>query len=131
MAALDQAEANRLANASLKGVAYVAPTTPTRLALYTVAGTAAATGTELTAGAGTYARQDLSTTALPTPTNGSTTSTAAVSYTNMPAATIVAVEIWDSNGTPRRAWFATITSKTTVLGDTITFASGSITASIA
>jgi hypothetical protein len=48
----------------------------------------------------------------------------------MPAATIVAVEVWDSAGTPVRLWQGSMTSKTTNSGDTLSFASGAITFSL-
>lgn len=63
----------------------------------------------------------------------SVTSAAAVTQTGMPAATIISVSIWDTAGTPKRWWWegsAAFTSVTTNLGDTLTFASGSISASL-
>jgi len=49
----------------------------------------------------------------------------------MPAATITAIELWDSAGTPARKWFGALTAnKTTNLGDTFTIASGSLTAGL-
>lgn len=126
MAALAQAEAARLCDASLGKATYTAPTTPMKLALTTTTGTASSAGTEVTGGS--YARQDLSTALPANSTNGSITSNAAVSFTSMPAATVTACEVYDSAGTPRRAWFGALTaSKTTSAGDTLTFASGAIT----
>lgn len=129
MGALDQAEANRLLNASLGLVAYVAPTTPIMQRLYSVTGSAAATGTQVTGGS--YTPQSL-TAALPAGgTNGAITTTGAISYTGMPAATTTAVEWWDSNGTPRRAWWGALTTpKATGAGDTLTFAAGQASANI-
>lgn len=126
MAALAQAEAGRLTDASLGKAAFSAPTTPMMLALTTTTGTASAAGTEVTGGS--YARQNL-TTALPAnSTNGTITTTGAINYTSMPAATTTAVEAYDSNGSPRRAWFGALTaSKTTAPGDTLSFAIGAIT----
>lgn len=127
--ALDQAEAQRLQNAHLGLAAYTAPTTPIMQRLYTVTGSAAATGTQVTGGS--YTPQSL-TAAFPAgSTNGSITTTGAVSYTGMPAATVTAVEWWDSNGTPRRAaWGALTASKTTGAGDTLTFAAGALSENI-
>lgn len=125
--ALDQAEAQRLQNAHLGLAAYVAPTTPMMLRTCTTTGTAAAAGTESVGGS--YARQNL-TTALPaSSTNGSiTNSVGAVSFTGMPASTVTSTEIWDSNGTPRRAaWGALTAPKTLGAGDTLTFPTSSIT----
>jgi hypothetical protein len=129
MPALAQAAATRLLDASLGKAAHVAPTTPMMLALTTTTGTASAAGTEVTGGS--YARQNL-TTALPAgATNGSITSNAAVNFTGMPAATVTAAEVFDSNGTPRREFFGALAaSKTTGAGDTLSFPSGQITLSL-
>ena len=55
----------------------------------------------------------------------------ALTQTNMPAATITAIELWDSAGTPVRKWYGLLTaSKTTNSGDTFTIASGSLTAAL-
>lgn len=125
--ALDQAEASRLLRASLGIATYTAPTTPMMLKLATTTGSASSAGTEVTGGS--YARQSL-TAALGTEANGSVTTTSAVTYTSMPAATVTSAEIYDSNGTPRRAWWGALTaSKTTASGDTLTFAIGAITVS--
>lgn len=125
--ALDQAEASRLLRNSLGIAAGTSPTTPMMLKLATTTGSASAAGTEVAGGS--YARQSL-TAALGTEANGSVTTTSAVTYTNMPAATTTSAEIYDSNGTPRRAWWGALTaSKTTASGDTLTFAIGAITIS--
>lgn len=125
--ALDQTEASRLLRNSLGVAAGTSPTTPMMLKLATTTGSASAAGTEVVGGS--YARQNL-TTALGTEANGSVTTTGAVSYTSMPAATVTSAEIYDSNGTPRRAWWGALTaSKTTASGDTLTFAAGAITVS--
>lgn len=123
--ALDQTEASRLLRNSLGIAAGTSPTTPMLLRLCTTTGSASAGGTEVAGGS--YARQNL-TTALGTEANGSVTTTGAVTFTLMPAATITSAEIWDS--VPRRAWWAALTaSKTTASGDTLTFAIGAITIS--
>lgn len=120
------AEADRLLNASLNGTAYTAPTTPMKLALATTASTASAAGTEVTGGS--YARQ---TVAFTTSAGSGVSNSGAVTYTNMPAATTTHVDIYDSNGTPRRAWFGALTaSKTTAAGDTLSFAVGAITVTL-
>lgn len=123
--ALDQTEASRLLRNSLGIAAGTSPTTPMMLKLATTTGSASAAGTEVVGGS--YARQNL-TTALGTEANGSVTTTGAVSYTSMPAATVTSAEIYDS--VPRRAWWGALTaSKTTASGDTLTFAAGAITVS--
>jgi hypothetical protein len=126
MPALAQAEAGRLTDASLGKATFTPPTTPMMLGCFTTTGTASAAGTEVVGGS--YARQNL-TTALPAnSTNGTITTTGAINFTNMPAATTTSVEVYDSNGSPRRAWFGALTaSKTTALGDTLSFAVGAIT----
>lgn len=129
MTALANAEATRLLDASLGKAAYTAPTGAMKLAVCSTTGTASAAGTE--ASGGSYARADLSA-ALPAgSTNGSISTNAAINYTNMPAGTWTSVEVFDSNGTPRRGWFGALTaSKTTASGDTLSFASGAITLNI-
>lgn len=125
--AFDQAEASRLLRASLAIAAYTAPTSPMMLRLMSANGSASATGTQVTGGS--YAAQNL-TTALGTEANGSVTNTGVITYTAMPATTTVGTEVWDSNGTPRRAmWGALTSSKTTASGDSISFPASSVTAS--
>lgn len=120
------AEANRLLDASLDGVAYVLPTTPMKLALATSAPTGAAAGTEVAGGS--YARQTASFGAA---ASASIANDAAITYTNMPAATTTHVDIYDNNGSPRRAYFGALTAnKTTVLGDTLSFAIGALTVAL-
>lgn len=127
MPALDNAEASRLVNASFGTAAYTAPTTPMKVALTTTTGTAAAAGTEVVGGS--YARQNVTMTAA---SNGSASSNVALNYTNMPAATVTAVEVFDSAVTPRREWYGALTGgpKTVAAGDTLSIASGSLTAAL-
>lgn len=120
---LVQAEANRLLDASLRGVAYTLPTTPMKNALLTATGSATAAGTEVTGGS--YARQTI--TMGTAAAAGSVANTASVDVTNMPAATVTGVDVYDSNGAPRRAWWGPLgTNRTTVLGDTLSFAIGAL-----
>lgn len=126
MAVLVQAEANRLLDASFGTAAYTAPTTPMKMALVTVLGTATAAGTEVTGGS--YARQTLT---MGSSSAGSNSNTVALTYSNMPAVTVVGVDVYDSNATPRRGWFGPLAaSRTTLAGDTLTFAIGGVTASL-
>lgn len=121
-----QVEANRLLDASFGTTAYTAPTTPMKLALDTANGTATAAGTEVTGGS--YARQTIT---MSSASAGANANSATINFTSMPAATVTGVEVYDSNGTPRRAWWGALTaSKTTGAGDTLSFAASSITASI-
>lgn len=131
MANLVQVEANALLNSSLKGTAYTAPTTPVNLRLMSANGSATAAGTEVANASGsTYAAQRLDT-SLGSASAGSITTTGALTFSNMPAITTTGVEVWDSAGTPIRRWFGALTtSKTTALGDTLSFAASSITATL-
>lgn len=120
-------EANRLLDASLGTAAYTAPTTPMRLALSTSTGTNSSAGTEVTGGS--YTRQTITFGAA---SGGSATNSGALTFTGMPAATVTGVEIYDSNGTPRRAWVGALTaSKTVAAGDSLSFAVASIAISLA
>lgn len=131
---LDQAEANRLLNASLGLVAYAAPTMPMKARLLTAMGSSTANGTEVVnSGGSTYSPQIVAQTTgtNPFPNGGATAgsinnSVAAVTFANMPAegsGAIVGIEIIDSNGTPRRQSYGTLTvPKGTNLGDSIAIA---------
>lgn len=126
MANLVQAESNRLLDATMGTAAYTAPTTPMKLALTTANGSATAAGTEVTGGS--YARQ---TVAFSAASAAATANSGVVTFTVMPAATVVGVEIYDSAGSPRRGWFGLLTaSKTVGAGDTLSFAVSSITATL-
>ncbi len=128
MAGIPTAEAARLANAWLGKVTYPATVTPVRLRLTTTDGTASTAGTEVVnSGGSAYASQDLSV-ALPASTSTATiTNNAVVTFTNMPAVTVVAVEVFDSAATPVRKAFGGLASdKTTALGDSISFAAGAL-----
>lgn len=126
MPALVQTESNRLLDASFGTTSYTAPTTPMKLALVTVMGTATAAGTEVSGGS--YARQNL---AMATSSVASCSNSGVVNFTNMPVATTVGVDIYDSAGTPRREWFGVLTTnRTTAAGDTLSFSVGSIVASL-
>lgn len=118
MGALDQAEASRLLRASLGIAAYTAPTTPMMIRAMSANGSASANGTQVVGGS--YTPQNLST-ALGTEANGAVNNSGAISFTGMPAGTVVGVEVWDSTGSPRRAmWGALSASKTLGAGDTLT-----------
>lgn len=124
MAVLVAAEANRLLDASWGTASYTAPTTPMKVALVTVMGTATTAGTEVTGGS--YARQTI---AMTSSSSGSNSNTAVINFTNMPAVTVVGIDVYDNAG--RRTWFGPLaTSRTTAAGDTVSFAIGSITSSL-
>lgn len=116
------AEANRLLDASLGTASYTAPTTPMKLALATSTGSNSAAGTEVTGGS--YARQTI---AFSAASAGSASNSGVVTFTAMPAATVTGVDIYDANGTPRRAWVGALTaSKTVASGDSLSFAASSV-----
>lgn len=104
-----------------------APTTPLKVALVTANGDDATAGTEVTGGG--YARQTLSAAAA---VSGATSNSADLVWTNMPAATVVGVEVWDSAGTPVRLWYGPLTaSRTVAAGDELRLVAGSLTFSLA
>lgn len=127
MANIDAVEALNQVAASLGEAAYVATTGPIRGRLMTANGTASSNGTEVVnSGGSTYASQDVgaaitSVAALPVVNSG------VITWTNLPTATIVGLELWDSNATPKRKYFGALAaSKTVALGDSLTIAAGSL-----
>jgi len=113
----------------LTGNTTTAPTGPLNVRLMTANGSDSAAGTEVVnAGGSTYVAQ---TAAFPVAsTSGGVTTTANsadVVFANMPACTVVGLEIWDSAGTPFRWWWGAATaSKTVNLGDTIRILAGQL-----
>lgn len=108
---------------ALVGTASYSAVTPIKLALVTAAGSDSAAGTEVSGGS--YSRQNITFAAA---SGGSISNNAAVTFTSMPACTVVGIELWDSSGTPRRLAYGDLTAnKTLVSGDTLEFANGSIT----
>ena len=107
---------------ALVGTAGYTAGTPIKLALVTANGTDSAAGTEVTGGS--YARQTITFAAA---SGGSISSSGTVSFTSMPAATVVGIELWNSAGTNRLAYGALTANKTTGSGDTLQFTAASIT----
>ena len=104
-----------------------APTAPLKVGLVTANGDDASAGTEVTGGG--YARQTLSVGAA---VSGATSNSADLVWTNMPACTVVGVEIWDSAGTPVRLWYGSLSVNRTVsAGDDFKLVAGALTLSIA
>ncbi|MEU4154765.1 hypothetical protein [Streptomyces antimycoticus] len=100
-----------------------APTTPLKVALVTANGDDATAGTEVTGGG--YARQTLSVSAA---VSGATSNSADLVWTNMPAGTVVGVEVWDSAGAPVRLWYGPLTaSRTVAAGDELRLVAGALT----
>ena len=128
MANIVQAEATNMLNASLGKATYTATVTPLKLKLVTSNGTATSAGTEVSGGS--YVAQDV-TSAIATGSGGATSNSGVITFTGMPAVTVVGVELWDSASTPVRKWYGSLTSsKTTASGDSISFAVGALTLSI-
>lgn len=109
------------------GLSSTAPTTPLKVALVTANGSDTAAGTEVTGGS--YARQTITVAAA---VNGATSNSADLVFTDMPAATVVGVEIWDSAGTPVRLWYGPLTaSRTVAAGDELRITAGQLSLSLA
>jgi hypothetical protein len=116
---------NQLLDA-LVGTSAYSVTTPVKLALMTANGSDSAPGTEVTGGS--YARQTI---AFDAASSGSITNNAAISFTGMPSCTVVGIEIWDNAGSPKRLAYGPLTaSRTVTSGDTVQFASSSVTLSL-
>lgn len=117
---------NQLLDA-LVGTAAYSITGPVKLALVTTNGDDATPGTQVSGGS--YARQTITFT---TATGGEIENNTAISFTGMPAVTVVGIEFYDSAGSPKRlAYGALTTSRAVTAGDTVQFASGAITLSLA
>lgn len=110
----------------LTGNSTTAPTLPLMVRLMTANGSDSAPGTEATnSGGSTYAPQSVAVGAATGTTQA--VNSADLVFANMPAATIVGIEIWDSAGTPFRWWYGAATaSRTTALGDTIRIVAGAL-----
>lgn len=122
---LVQAERVQYLTAVTGGTAYTNPTGTIKVGLYTSASSDTAAGTEVSGGS--YARQAAGF-GTPTAANPSVVSNGStINFTNMPAATVTDVNIWDSAGTPiRKAWGPLSASKTTSSGDTLSFAASAL-----
>ena len=96
------------------------------VALYTVAPSDTGGGTEVTGGS--YARQTATFTAS---SGGATSNDANIDFTNMPAATVVAIGIHDNVSAGNLLLWGTLTTnKTTDAGDTLRIATGDLDISI-
>ncbi len=132
---LSGAHAANLIDGSLATAAFVASTAPLRSRFMTANGTGTANGTELaTSGgytSGTGAPSVTFAGASAAGTSASAATNAAVTVSNMPATTVVGIELWDSAGTPARKWYGALTaSKTTNAGDIFSISSGALTAAL-
>lgn len=131
MGALVQTTANNVVDATVGTAAFTATTAPIHVRLMTANGSATAAGTELATSGGYTAGSGAPAVTFAAASGGSASSNLAVTVSNMPAATIVGVELWDSAGTPVRKWWGALTaSKTTNAGDTFTIASGALSCAL-
>jgi hypothetical protein len=112
---------------ALVGTSTYSITGATKLRLMTANGDDASAGTEVTGGS--YVAQTI---AFDAAASGSIANNASISFTGMPAVTVVGIEIYDSAGSPKRLAYGALTSSRTVTsGDTVQFASDAITLSLA
>lgn len=112
---------------ALVGTSTYGITGATKLRLMTANGDDASAGTEVTGGS--YVAQTI---AFDAAASGSISNNASISFTGMPAVTVVGIEIYDSAGSPKRLAYGALTSSRTVTsGDTVQFASDAITLSLA
>jgi hypothetical protein len=123
MANLVMVEANNVLAASSGEAPYVAPVLPVQVALVTATGTTTAAGTEVVGGS--YQRQTVTFAA---PAGGVISSSAAITFVNLPACTLTGVDEYDSAVPPVRRWFGNLSSPKTInAGDTFSISTGSYT----
>lgn len=116
---------DKLLDHFLGTTAYTMPTT-VYVGLYTVVPTDAGGGTQVTGGS--YARQ---TAVFATAASGTTSNTANIDFANMPAATTVAIGVFDALTAGNLLLWGTLTAnKTTDAGDTLRIATGDLDISI-
>lgn len=85
-----------------------------------------ASGTEVTGGS--YARQS---TAFDAAVAGSASNTAAVEFTDMPAATVTHFAVWDASTVGNMLLYGVLdASKVTTSGDTLSFTAGNLTITV-
>ena len=115
---------NKLLDHFLGTTAYTMPTV--YVGLFTVAPGDAGGGTEVTGGS--YARQ---TAAFSAASSGATSNSGNIDFTGMPAATTVAIAIFDASTSGNMLVHGTLTvNKTTDAGDTLRIATGDLDISI-
>ena len=115
---------NKLLDHFLGTTTYTRPTV--YVALFTVAPGDAGGGTEVTGGS--YARQAA---AFDAASSGATSNSANIDFTGMPAATTVAIAIFDASTSGNMLVYGTLTTnKTTDAGDTLRIATGDLDISI-
>ncbi|CAB4135806.1 hypothetical protein UFOVP573_129 [uncultured Caudovirales phage] len=116
---------NKLLDHFLGTTTFTKPTT-VYVGLYTVAPTDAGGGTQVTGGS--YARQTATFSAA---ASGTTSNTANIDFAGMPAATTVAIGVFDALTSGNLLLWGTLTAnKTTDAGDTLRIATGDLDISI-
>ena len=116
---------NKLLDHFLGTTSYTMPAT-VYVGLYTVAPTDAGGGTQVTGGS--YARQ---TAAFAAASSGATSNSANIDFAGMPAATTVAIGVFDAlTAGNLLLWGTLTTNKTTDAGDTLRIATGDLDISI-
>jgi len=121
----------KLLDHTLGTAAYTHPT-DVWIALHTADPVDAGTGTEVAAGAYTYARQLCVFNAAGANAAGVTENTAIETWTNLPAVTVTHIGIWDAVSTGNLLYHTAVdSSKAVAAGDTISIAAGAITVTLA
>lgn len=113
---------NKVLDHALGTATFTKPTT-VYLALYTAAPGEAGGGTECTGGS--YARQAV---AFGAASSGAASNSGDITFSSMPAATVVAVGVLDASSGGNLLYYKTLSSSiTTAAGDEIIFPAGNIT----
>jgi len=121
---LDATIADQLLDA-LHDVGSYTPAPPVEVRLMTVLGDSDSPGTEVNGGS--YAPQEIT---FGSASGGEVSNTGEIEFTDLPSATVVGIEIWDSDTTPRRIWWGALAEPRTVpAGGTLRFAIGEIVVS--
>ena len=116
---------NKLVDHSLGTTTYTKPTA-VYVALMTVMPTSAGGGTEVTGGS--YARQAM---AFSAASSGSATNSGTVTFSGMPAATVLGIGIYDASTAGNLLWFEAFGSSiAATAGSSIVFNASSVTQSI-
>lgn len=123
--------ANMVIDALVATAAFVASVAPMKLRQMTANGSNTAAGTELATAGGYTAGTGAPSIGFGAAASQQNANSTAVDITNMPATTIVGVELWDSATTPLRKWYGPLTtSRTLAAGDTLSYAVGAVTTAI-
>lgn len=107
------------------GLSATGPVGQLKVALVTANGSDTAAGTEVPAAGGSYVRKNLT----PATVSAKVSSNSAdLTWTGMPACTVVGVEIYDSAGSPVRWWYGPLAAnKVLAAGDEMRLPAGTLT----